>query len=66
MKLKIDQYDTILLKDGRSGCVVEVWSDFDFGVDIGSSPADWETITITLEDIAEVILSSTGLNGKDI
>jgi hypothetical protein len=52
----IKQYDDILLKDGREGVVVEVYGDQDvFDVDIGSSPADWETITVKREDIEKVI-----------
>lgn len=53
--MKIKQYDTVLLKDGRQGCVVEKWSETDFEVDIGSSPEDWETITISIDKIKKVI-----------
>lgn len=53
--MMIKQYDTIRLKDGRIGAVVEVFSETDFLVDVGSSPADWETIDATLDEIAEVI-----------
>ncbi|MFV0351219.1 MAG: hypothetical protein ACK5JF_02760 [Oscillospiraceae bacterium] len=53
--MKIKQYDTVKLKDGRVGCVVEKWSETDFEVDVGSGPADWETITAKLDDIAEVV-----------
>lgn len=54
--MTIKQYDTIRLKDGRIGAVVEVFDGKDFLVDIGSSPADWETIDVTVEEIAEVIV----------
>lgn len=51
----IKQYDTVKLKDGREGCAVEVFEQDVFLVDIGSSPADWETITVKREDIARVV-----------
>lgn len=53
--MKIEQYDTILLTDGRKGCVVEKLSDTDFLVDVGSSPADWDTIDVKLKEIEKVI-----------
>ena len=49
--MKLQQYQDVILKDGKEGCIVEVWSDTDFEVDIGSSPADWETITVNIKDI---------------
>lgn len=49
--MEIKQYQEIILKDGRRGCVVEVWSDSEFEVDVGESPKDWETITITIDEI---------------
>lgn len=52
----IKQYDTVLLKDGREGAVVEVYGDQDvFEVDVGSSPADWDTITVKRDQIEKVI-----------
>ncbi len=56
--MKIEQYDTVLLKDGRRAAIVEKFSDTDFMADVGSSPADWETIDITIDDIEKVIDSS--------
>lgn len=53
--MKIKQYDSVQLKDGRTGCVVEVFGDSDFLVDVGSSPEDWETIPVQLEEIESVI-----------
>lgn len=55
MKVKIEQYCTVLLKDGREAAVVEILDDTHFLVDIGDSPADWETIDITIEDIEKII-----------
>lgn len=49
--MKLKQYDNIVLKDGREGCIVEVWSADTFEVDIGTSEKDWDTITVKLEQI---------------
>jgi len=52
----IREFDTVRLKDGTEASVVEAYDEQDvFDVDIGSSPADWETITVKKEDIVEII-----------
>nr|DAI19549.1 MAG TPA: protein of unknown function (DUF4926) [Caudoviricetes sp.] len=52
----IKQYDAVLLKDGRRGSVVEIYGDQDvFDVDVGSSPKDWDNITVKRDDIEKVI-----------
>lgn len=56
--MKIEQYDTVLLKDGRTAAIVEKWSETDFEADVGSSLEDWDTITITIDDIEKVMQSS--------
>lgn len=53
--MEIHQYDTVLLKDGRKAVIVEVFSSTNFLADIGSSPADWDTIDISIENIESVI-----------
>ena len=54
--MKIKQFDTVLLKDGRVGAVVEVNSEDNFDIDVGSSPADWETLwSVPISDIEKVI-----------
>lgn len=53
--LKIKEFDTVLLKDGRKASVVEVLDDKTFIADVGSSPIDWDTIDITIDDIEKVI-----------
>ncbi len=55
--MKIKEFDTVLLKDGRKASIVEVLSDTAFIADIGSSPKDWETIDITLDMIEKVLWS---------
>lgn len=49
------QYDTVLLKDGRSAAIVEAFENGVFIADVGSSPKDWETIDITIDDVEKVI-----------
>ena len=54
----VKQYDTVLLKDGREASIVEVFENKVFIADVGSSPKDWGTIDITIEDIEKVIHTS--------
>ena len=58
MKLEINEFDRVLLKDGREADIMEVLSDEDFIGDVGSGPSDWETIDITIDDIDKVLSSS--------
>lgn len=52
----IKEFDTVLLRDGRIGAVVEILGDQEvFLVDVGSSPADWETIEVKRKDIIRVL-----------
>ncbi|WP_181995760.1 hypothetical protein [Clostridium sp. AM58-1XD] len=51
----VKQYDTVLLKDGRGASIVEAFDGKVFIADVGSSPKDWETIDITIDDIERVI-----------
>ena len=55
--MKIKEFDTVLLKDGRKASIVEVLSDTAFIADVGSGPKDWETIDITLDMIEKVVWS---------
>ena len=54
----VKQYDTVLLKDGREASIVEAFENKVFIADVGSSPKDWETIDITIEDIEKVLHTS--------
>ena len=51
----VEQYDNVLLKDGRKGCVVEAYENKVFLVDVGDSPKDWETIFVEKDDIEKII-----------
>lgn len=52
--MKIEEFDTVILKNGQSAAVVEKLSEDTFIADIGDSPKDWDTITITLNEIEKV------------
>ena len=54
----VREFDTVLLKDGRKADIMEAFENKVFIADIGSSPKDWETIDITIDDIEKVIHSS--------
>ena len=53
--MTIKQFDTVRLKDGRIGAVVEIFDNVAFLVDIGSSPADWDTILVSGSEIDAVV-----------
>ncbi|NBI73336.1 hypothetical protein D3Z50_20260 [Clostridiaceae bacterium] len=53
--LKVKQYDTVVLKDGREAAIVEAFENKVFIADVGSSPKDWETIDVTIDDIEKVL-----------
>lgn len=58
--MKIKEFDTVRLRDGRTGSVMEVLGDqAEFVIDVGSSPKDWKTLyDVKPEDIVEVIESN--------
>ncbi len=47
---KYNQFDTVTLKDGRVAAIVDFIGEY-YIVDVGSSPADWDTIEVREEDI---------------
>ena len=52
---KIKEFDRVLLKDGREADVMEPFENKVFIVDVGNSPQDWETISLTIDDIKKII-----------
>ena len=49
---KYQQYESVLLKDGRIATIVEVYEPDSYDADVGHSPEDWETVYgITDDDI---------------
>lgn len=56
--MKVDWYDDVLLKDGRTGCVIEVYqSDHGTGyeIELSDRPDDSQTVTVTAEEIERVL-----------
>lgn len=51
----VKQFDTVLLKDGRTAAIVEAFDNKVFVADIGDSPKNWDTISITIDDIKKVL-----------
>lgn len=56
--MEIKEFDTVLLKDGRTASIMEAFENKVFIADVGSSPKDWETISITIDDIEKVLRTS--------
>ena len=52
--MKVEEFDTVILKNGQSAAVVEKLSEDTFIADIGDSPKDWDTITIIINEIEKV------------
>lgn len=56
---QIDEFDTVLLKDGRKAVIIEVLGNQEhFIADVGSSPKDWETIDVSIDEIEKVLRKS--------
>lgn len=53
--MKIEEFDTVLLKDGQTAAIVDKLSEDTFIADIGDSPEDWGTVTITIDEIEKVV-----------
>ena len=51
----IEEFDTVLLKNGQTAAIVDKLSEDTFIADFGDSPEDWDTITITIDDIEKVV-----------
>ena len=56
--MHIEEFDTVLLKDGQTAAIVDKLSEDMFIADIGASPEEWDTITITIDDIEKVVFRS--------
>lgn len=57
--MEIKEFDTVLLKDGRRGDVMEIFPGGSLIIDVGNSPDDWETLyDKTIEDVEKVLFTS--------
>ena len=50
---KYQQYESVLLKDGRIATIVEVYEPGAYDADIGDSPEDWATVYGITDDEIE-------------
>ena len=56
VKMKINEFDKVLLKDGRTASVVEIFGDGEaYLVDVDLPDNEWDTIDVKPEDIVQVI-----------
>ncbi|WP_286084024.1 hypothetical protein [Parabacteroides goldsteinii] len=54
--MKINEFDKVLLKDGRTASVVEIFGDGEaYLVDVDLPDNEWDTIDVKPEDIVQVI-----------
>ena len=56
--MKVDWYDEVKLKDGREGCVIEIYEHPNgngYEIELSHDPNDSETVTVMIEDIEKVI-----------
>lgn len=56
--MKVDWYDEVRLKDGREGCVIEIYKHPDgdgYEIELSPEPDNSETVVVTIDDIEEVI-----------
>lgn len=50
----IQEYDDVILKDGRTAGIVEIFDSTHFLADVGDGPTTWATIEVTLAEIERV------------
>lgn len=56
--MKVDWYDEVLLKDGRKGCVIEIYTHPDgdgYEIELSAKADDSDTVTVTIDDIEKVL-----------
>ncbi len=51
--MSIELFDEVILKDGRIGCITEIWDETHFSADIGME--EWKDVEVTIDDIREVV-----------
>lgn len=57
--MKLKEFDTVQLKDGRIGSIIEISEEFeDIIVTIGDGPENWEDIVTTKTEIDKVLETS--------
>ncbi|MFC6201500.1 hypothetical protein ACFP1L_06400 [Lactiplantibacillus nangangensis] len=52
--MEIKVFDDVVLKDGRTAGIIEIFDSTHFLADVGDGPSNWDTIQIELKDIVRV------------
>lgn len=55
---KYEEFVSVLLKDGRIGAITDVFEPDTYFVDVGTSPKDWDNITVTEDQIERLATES--------
>ena len=63
-QMKIEDFDTVLVNHGQSAAIVDKLNEDTFIADIGDSPEDWDTVTITIDEIEKVVYRSNKSTGR--
>lgn len=56
--MKVGWYDRVLLKNGRKGCVIEIYKHEDgdgYEIELCKEPDNSETVVVTIDEIEKVI-----------
>ena len=56
--MKVDWYDDVLLKDGREGCVIEIYKNegrIGYEIELSDAPNDSQTVVVTKDQIEKVL-----------
>ncbi|MFC6315185.1 MULTISPECIES: hypothetical protein [Lapidilactobacillus] len=57
--MQVNEYDGVLLKDGREAIIIEKFDDTHFMVDAAQTAEEWGIIDITIDDIQKVTTRSS-------
>jgi hypothetical protein len=58
--VEIGEYDDVRLKDGREGTIVHIFAPGkSYSLDVGTTPETWDNISISHDQIAEVLRRAT-------
>ena len=53
--MQVNEYDVVLLKDGREAIVIEKFDDTHFMIDAAQTADEWGIIDITMDEIDRVM-----------
>ena len=52
---ELKQFDIVLLTDGRTGTITDLFPPEGLYVDVGYSPLSWDNIACTVDDVVKVL-----------